>query len=140
MTYLFKSIFLADQLLNSENFYQINERLNGSYRHAYNCYLWIRLLNIDDKLNNLKILLVVLIVNPESTELFNLNFRSPEVVSRYRDTQLRVTENLCDFGKLSPNIYSCLKIEGIFYFEKRFIQVLIKTQNVNCSRHQCSKG
>ena len=30
----------------------------------------------------------------ESTELFNLNFQSLEVVSRYRDPQLQVTENL----------------------------------------------
>ena len=33
--------------------------------------------------------------NPQSTELFNLNFQSLEVVSRYRDPQLQVTENLC---------------------------------------------
>ena len=35
-------------------------------------------------------------VNPWSTEIFNLNFKSLEVVSRYRDPQLQVTENLCD--------------------------------------------
>ena len=29
-------------------------------------------------------------------ELFNLNFQSLKFVSRYRDTQLQVTENLCD--------------------------------------------
>ena len=34
-------------------------------------------------------------INPLNTELFNLNFQSLEVVSRYRDTQLQVTENLC---------------------------------------------
>ena len=28
--------------------------------------------------------------------LLNLNFQSLEVVSRYRDTQLQVTENVCD--------------------------------------------
>ena len=30
------------------------------------------------------------------TELFNSNFQSLEVMSRYRDTQLQVTENLSD--------------------------------------------
>ena len=43
-------------------------------------------------------------INPWSTELFNLNFQSLEVVSRYRDTQLRVTENLCYLWRLSANI------------------------------------
>ena len=33
-------------------------------------------------------------INPWSTELCNLNFQSLEVVSRYHDTQLQVTENL----------------------------------------------
>ena len=56
-------------------------------------------------------------VNPFVTELFNLNFQSPEVVSRYRDTQLHVTENLCYLRNLSPNIYQCFKIEGIYYCE-----------------------
>ena len=44
-------------------------------------------------------------LNSESTELFNLNFQSLEVVSRYRDPQLRVTENLCDLRNVSPNIF-----------------------------------
>ena len=55
-------------------------------------------------------------INPWSTELFNLNFQSLEVVSRYSDTQLQVTENLCYLRNLSHNIYQCFKIEGIFYF------------------------
>ena len=33
---------------------------------------------------------------PRTLELFNLNFQLLEVVSRYRDTQLQVTGNLCD--------------------------------------------
>ena len=33
------------------------------------------------------------IINPWSTELYNLNFQSLKVVSRYRDPQLEVTEN-----------------------------------------------
>ena len=31
--------------------------------------------------------------NPLSTKLFNFKFKSLEVVSRYRDTQLQVTKN-----------------------------------------------
>ena len=34
-------------------------------------------------------------LNPQITEPFNLNFQSLELVSRYRDPQLQVTENLC---------------------------------------------
>ena len=33
--------------------------------------------------------------SPYITEQCNLNFQSPEVVSRYRDTQLQVTVNVC---------------------------------------------
>ena len=73
-------------------------------------------------------------------ELFNLNFQSLKFVSRYRETQLQVAENLCDLWNLSPDRYQCFKIEGIFYFQQLVIQVLIKTQNVYCSRHQCCKG
>ena len=36
--------------------------------------------------------------------LFNLNFQPLEVVSRYRETQLQVTANLCDLRNLSRNI------------------------------------
>ena len=43
-------------------------------------------------------------------------FPSLGVVARYRDTQLQVTENVCDFWNLNPNMYQCFKIEGIFYF------------------------
>ena len=77
--------------------------------------------------------------NPQSTELFNLNFQSLVVVSRYRDTQLQVTENVL----ICPNMYQCFKIEGIFYFlitgyQGLYRPVLIKTHNVYCSRDQCS--
>ena len=36
--------------------------------------------------------------------LFNRSSQSLEVVSRYRDPQLQVTENLCYLRSLSPNI------------------------------------
>ena len=35
---------------------------------------------------------------------------------RYRDTQLQVTENVCDLRNLGPNIYQCFKIKGKCYF------------------------
>ena len=54
------------------------------------------------------------VFNPQSTELFNLNFQSLEDVSRYRETQLQVTKKLCDLRNLGPNIYQCFQIEGIF--------------------------
>ena len=44
-----------------------------------------------------------------STVLLNLNCQSFEAVSRYRDPQLQVTENLCDLRNLSPNIDQCFK-------------------------------
>ena len=75
-------------------------------------------------------------MNPWSTELSNLNFQPPEIVSRYRNPQLQVTENLCS---LSSNTYQCLKIESIFNFQQLVMQVLMKTQNVYCSQHQCSE-
>ena len=34
-------------------------------------------------------------VNNYNTEIYDLNFPTLEVVSRYRDTQLQVTENVC---------------------------------------------
>ena len=34
------------------------------------------------------------IINPQSSEIRNLNFQSLEVVSRYRDPQLQVTKNV----------------------------------------------
>ena len=45
------------------------------------------------------------ILTPRNTELFNLNFQALEVVSRYRDPQLQVTENWWYLWNLSPNIY-----------------------------------
>ena len=47
---------------------------------------------------------------------YSFIFQSLEVVSRYRDTQLQVTEKLCDLWNLSRNICQGFKIEGVFYF------------------------
>ena len=55
-------------------------------------------------------------LNPWSTKRRNLHFQPLEVVSRYRDPQLQVTENVCYLWNLTLNIYQCFKIEGIFYF------------------------
>ena len=52
-----------------------------------------------------KIYFSVVKVNTQSTEIFNFNFQSLVVVSRYRDPQLQVTENLCDLRNLIPDIY-----------------------------------
>ena len=57
-------------------------------------------------------------------------------MSRYRDTQLQVTENLSDLQNLSPNIYQFFKSGIIVYFKKLVIQVLIEGQDVYCIRHQ----
>ena len=37
-------------------------------------------------------------------------------------TQFQLTENACDLWDLAPNIYKCLKIEDIFYFELLVMQ------------------
>ena len=44
---------------------------------------------------------------PQSSGLFNLNVMSLEAVSRYRDTQLQVTDKLCDkfVTFKSPHLY-----------------------------------
>ena len=46
-------------------------------------------------------------LNPLTAKLFNLNFHPPEVVSRWRDPQLQVSENYSDLtsgGQLFSNI------------------------------------
>ena len=43
------------------------------------------------------------------------NLRDATELDMYRDTQLQVSENLCDFLKFdSQYICQCFKIEGIF--------------------------
>ena len=80
------------------------------------------------------------------TEPFNLYFQSLEVVSRYRDTQLQVAENVCDLCNLSPDISKNMFQDWrhILFLttghQGYVIQMLIKTQtNVYCSRHHCSR-
>ena len=74
------------------------------------------------------------VLTSRALSYFNLIFQSLEVVSRYRDTQLQVTENVCDLWNVYPDIYHCFKIYQLL------LQLLIKRQNVYCGRYQCSKG
>ena len=56
-----------------------------------------------------------MIINPLSNELFDLNFKFFEVVSRYRDTQLQVTENVHTYVSI---IYQCFKGVKTYISEK----------------------
>ena len=47
-------------------------------------------------------------------------------MSRYREPQLQVTENVCDLCYLGPNIYQCFKIEGIYTFNNWLYRWLYK--------------
>ena len=55
-------------------------------------------------------------------------------MSRYRDTQLQVTENVCYVLNLSPNIYiSVSRLKAYFIVDSLLsgvIRVQIKTQNI----------
>ena len=53
--------------------------------------------------------------NPSGTDLFNLNFQSLEIVSRYRDPQLQVTENLGDLWNSSSIIYHVSRFKNILF-------------------------
>ena len=46
-------------------------------------------------------------INPQSTEIFNLNFYSLKVLFRYRDTQLQVTEKIVWFEKFK---FHCISV------------------------------
>ena len=79
-------------------------------------------------------------VNPCNTELFNLNFQSPEFVSRYRDPQIQEIENLCDLWNLSPITYiSVSRLQVYFTMNSSLSGVMHKGANKKHSRHQCSK-
>ena len=53
-------------------------------------------------------------INPLAAKLLNWNFQSLEVVSRWRDPQLQVTENYSDFTKMEVNCFQILLIDVIF--------------------------
>ena len=61
-------------------------------------------------------------LNPLSAKLFNLNFHPLEVVSRWRDPQLKVSENYSDLTKWRSTVFkSCwLMSHFIFNMSKRW--------------------
>ena len=71
-------------------------------------------------------------INPLTSELLNFNFHPLEVVSRWRDPQLQVSENYSDLTKLRSTVFkycwchiwslTCLKV---------VLNVLIKNENPN---------
>ena len=56
--------------------------------------------------------------NPLAAKLFNLNFHPLEVVSRWRDPQLQVSENYSDLKKLEVKKFQILLINVTFYLKR----------------------
>ena len=56
--------------------------------------------------------------NPLTAKLFNWNFHPPEVVSRWRDPQLQVSENYSDLTKMEVNKFQILLILVTFYLQQ----------------------
>ena len=54
-------------------------------------------------------------VNPLTAKLFILNFHPLEVVSRWRDPQLQVSEKLFRFDKKEVKYFQILLIDVTFY-------------------------
>ena len=54
--------------------------------------------------------------NHLAAKLFNLNFHSLEVVSRWRDPQLQVGENYSDLTKWRSILFQILLVYVTFYF------------------------
>ena len=68
----------------------------------------------------------VLRVNPLTAKLFNLNLHSLEAVSRWRDSQLQVSENYSDLRKCRSTIFkSC-------WLMSRFIIYMFKMWYLLC--------
>ena len=62
--------------------------------------------------------------NPLTAKLFNLNFRSLEVVSRWRDPQLQVNENYSDLTKWRATHFKSCWLMSLFIlnmFKRRYI-------------------
>ena len=75
-----------------------------------------------------------LTLNPLTAKLFNLNFHRLEVVSRWRDPQLQVSENYSDLTKWRWTVfkYCWLMSHFIFnMFKMWYLNVLIKHENPN---------
>ena len=59
-------------------------------------------------------------LNPLIAKLFNLNFHPPEVVSRWRDPQLQVSENYSDLQRSTVFKYCWLMSQFIFNMFNRW--------------------
>ena len=53
--------------------------------------------------------------NSLSAKLFNLNFHPLEVVSRWRDQQLQVSENYSDLTKWRSTLFKFVLVDVTFY-------------------------
>ena len=51
------------------------------------------------------IMFVIYLVTPSTAKLFNINIHPPEVLSRWRDPQLQVSENYSDLTKWKLHIF-----------------------------------
>ena len=66
-------------------------------------------------------------INPLAAKLFNLNFHPLEVVSRWRDPQLQVSENYSDLTKWRSTLFKFCWLMSHFIFNIfKILKVLIK--------------
>ena len=73
-------------------------------------------------------------LNALPAKLFNLNFHPPEVVSRWRDPQLQVSENYSDLAKWRSTVFKYFRLMSHFSFVtclKGVFNVLIKKEKPN---------
>ena len=63
------------------------------YRFDHILYIFIHRLKYDNNKNDADLLACDLVFNPLTAKLLNWNFHSLEIVSRWRDSQLQVSEN-----------------------------------------------
>ena len=66
-------------------------------------------------------------VNPLTAKLFNLNFHPLEIVSRWRDPQLQVSENYSDLTKWRSSVFKYCWFMSHFIFNmlKRWYLILL---------------
>ena len=72
-----------------------------------------------------------LTLNPFTAKLFNVNVYPLEIVSRWRDPQLQVSENYSDLTKWRSTIFKYCWLMSHFFFKKVVLNVLIKNKNPN---------
>ena len=64
----------------------------------------------------LKIRRQIMTFNPLTAKLFNLNFHPLEVVSRWRDPQLQMSENYSDLTKWRSTLFKSCWLMSLFIF------------------------